>query len=233
MHVLLAAAAVTIRVLFIGNSLTAANGLPAMLEALARGAGEHIESRTVAFPDYSLEDHWNRGDAARAIATGGWSVVVLQQGPSALPESRLLLNDYVKRFDARARAVGAKTATYMVWPSTQRTSDFEAVSRSYSGAAALVHGLVLPVGDAWRAAWRHDSHLALYGNDGLHPSPMGTYVAALVMYQQLTGRSPIGLPRTLESPSGVFPAIVLPADQAALLQRAADEANARFRSPSR
>jgi hypothetical protein len=58
---------------------------------------------------------------------------------------------------------------------------------------------------------------------------MGTYLAALVMYQQLTGRSPIGLPRTLQSPSAVFPAIVLSVDQAALLQRAADEANARFR----
>src|SRR6266850_4072585 len=79
--------AVRTRVLFIGNSLTTANDLPGVVAALFVAAGgDPIECRTVAFPGYSLEDNWNRGDARRAIAEGGWSTVVLQQGPSALPE---------------------------------------------------------------------------------------------------------------------------------------------------
>src|SRR5579859_6073417 len=67
------AAAAPLRVLFIGNSLTAANDLPALLEAIAKQNGERILTRMVAYPNYSLEDHWNRGDARRAIAEGGWS----------------------------------------------------------------------------------------------------------------------------------------------------------------
>jgi hypothetical protein len=217
-----------IRVLFIGNSLTTTNNLPLLVEALAeRGGGAQIESRTVGFPNYSLEDHWNRGDAKRAIAEGGWSVVVLQQGPSALPESRVLLVDYARRFSKEVQRVGARTALYMVWPAQARFGDFEGVSTSYAAAAREVQGLLLPAGDAWRLAWRRDGRLALYGNDGFHPSALGSYLAALVIYQQLTGKSPIGLPATIESSSGSFAQIVVPAATAALLQESAAEANAR------
>ena len=86
------------RILFIGNSLTATNGLPAMVEAIGASAGERVECTSVVYPDFSLEDHWTRGDARRAIQRGGWSFVVLQQGPSARPDSRVLLRDYVRRF---------------------------------------------------------------------------------------------------------------------------------------
>ena len=90
--------------------------------------------------NFSLEDHWNQGNARAAIAKGGWSVVVLQQGPSALPESRVLLRDYSKRFAAEARKAGARTALYMVWPSKARARDFDDVSESYALAARDVAG---------------------------------------------------------------------------------------------
>lgn len=67
-----------IRVLFTGNSLTYFNDLPATVAALGRSAGTPIEYDTVARPDCSLEDHWNQGDARRAIGRGGWTWVVLQ-----------------------------------------------------------------------------------------------------------------------------------------------------------
>jgi hypothetical protein len=66
-------------VLFIGNSLTQANGLPAMVETFSLKAGTPIGTASVAFGGYSLEDHWNQGAAQRRIAEGGWSIVVLQQ----------------------------------------------------------------------------------------------------------------------------------------------------------
>jgi len=219
------------RVLFIGNSLTAANNLPSMVEAIARQGGETIVCETVAYPDYSLEDQWQRGDAIRAVRRGGWFAIVLQQGQSALQESRSNLIDYTRKFDAEARKVGAKTALYMVWPGLARPTALEGVRQSYAAAASAVGGLLLPAGEAWRAAWRRDASLALYGSDGFHPSPLGTYVAALVIYQQLTGRSPIGLPSPLTSPANVFPLIALTPARARLLQESAVEANARANAP--
>jgi hypothetical protein len=209
-----------VRILFIGNSLTTTNGLPAMVQALASAQGDRLECQTVAFPNYSLEDHWTRGDAARTIEKGGWSFVVLQQGPSALPESRVLLREYVRRFNQVIQPTRAKTAVYMVWPSAARRQDFDRVSESYTLAAADVHGLLLPVGDAWRAAWRRDRLLPLYSSDGFHPSAMGSYLAALVIYERVSGRSHVVAPSQLTSVSGAFPPIVLSAERAILLQSA-------------
>jgi hypothetical protein len=209
-------------ILFIGNSLTTTNDLPAMVAFLAReSGGRPLVTRTVAEGGFSLEDHWNRGVARRVIAESGWSVVVLQQGPSALPESQANLREYAQKFDAEIRHAGARPALYMVWPEAER----EAVSTmvaSYTRAAEAVNGLLYPAGEAWRAAWRSDSRVALYGPDGFHPSPSGTYLAALVIYQQISGRSVVGLPSPIPS---INPAT------ARRLQEAAVEANARFARP--
>jgi hypothetical protein len=124
------------RVLFIGNSLTEANGLPTMVETLSRqGGGTAITTASVVFGGFSLEDHWNQGTAQRRINEGGWSIVVLQQGPSSLPESQVNLREWTARFDAVIRANGARTALYMVWPESDRRDAFDAVSRSYARAA--------------------------------------------------------------------------------------------------
>jgi hypothetical protein len=200
------------RILFIGNSLTYANDLPAMVCALARSAGRQATCETVAKPDYGLEEHWNDREARQAIARG-WDVVVLQQGPSALPESRRLLISFARRFDAEIKKAGARTALYMVWPSRTRRGDFPGVSQSYAAAATDVKGLLLPAGDAWRAAWAIDAALPLYGPDGFHPSVMGTYLAALVVYEQIFASPP---------PAGPVPAEAQPV--ADVLRRAAHEA---------
>ena len=206
-----------LRVLFIGNSLTAANDLPSMVAALAAAAGAgRLETRTIAPGGYSLEDHWNDGQARRAIADGGWSFVVLQQGPSALPESQLLLRQYTRRFNDLIVKSGARTALYMVWPSRERFGDFDGVRVSYARAAQDVNGLLLPAGDAWRAAWRRNRSLALYGPDSFHPSPLGSYLAALVIVRGLTGQVPSAPPLRLGS-------IELTTAQAALLRDAALE----------
>ena len=179
-----------ISVLFIGNSLTATNDLPAMVEAMGRAAGVEMHCVAIAKPNFSLEDHWNDGEARRAIARGEWSYVVLQQGPSALPESRVLLDEYARRFAGEIRHAKARPAMFMVWPSEARRRDFDGVGRSYAGAATLIGGDLLAAGEAWRAAWRSDPGLALYGPDGFHPSRLGSSLAALVIVNRLTERVP-------------------------------------------
>jgi len=186
------APAAPIRVLFVGNSLTTVNDLPAMVARLAASANRPFSYKTVAFDGYSLEDHWQRGDARRAIAEGGWSFVVLQQGPSARPESRVNLREYVRKFDAEARRAGARIAMYMVWPPADRRGEFLDVRQSYALAAQDVGGLLLPAGDGWREGWRRDPDLALYGPDGFHPTPFATYLAALVMAQAFFHEIPAG-----------------------------------------
>jgi hypothetical protein len=217
-------AATPLRVLFIGNSLTYANDLPAIVEAFSMAAGQkRFLYKTIAFPDFSLEDHWNKKDALNAIIRGGWDFVVLQQGPSASREGRELLLEYSRRFADEVRQRGGRVALYSVWPSASRRQDFKGVSASYRQAAEAVDGIVFPVGDAWLNAWRVNASIGLYSADGFHPSAAGSYLAGLVVYEQLFDRSPVGLPSRLKLRSGAR--IEMPADQAVLLQRAAEEAN--------
>lgn len=216
------------KVLFIGNSLTSQNNLPGMVEALARAAGDPpVQTLSIAVPGFSLEDHWNRGEARRALAAGGWSMVILQQGPSSQPDSQVLLRQFVNRFDIEAKRVGATLALYMVWPPLSGPGTLEQVSTGYRLAARDVKGVLLAAGDAFRAALTADPRTPLFGPDGFHPSPLGTYLAAVVIYQQLSGRRTPFVPLTLESPSGAFPPIQLTAETAALLKSAADRAAAR------
>ena len=155
--------------------------------------------------DFSLEDHWNGGSAQKAIRRGPWDWVILQQGPSSQPDSQVLLRDYVERFDRVIRQSNAKTALYMVWPSRARYRDMAGVITSYTNAAKSVEGTLLPAGLAWHLGFQREPELPLYGEDQFHPSRLGSYLAALVIYEGLTGEPTEGLPpavrdRTLTPP---------------------------------
>ena len=107
-----------LRILFIGNSLTQSNDLPGIVTRLAMADGQPQPlTRMVAVGGFSLEDHWNQGDALRAIHDGPWDFVVLQQGPSALIESRPAARRLRAAVRRRDREAGARPAMYMVWPS--------------------------------------------------------------------------------------------------------------------
>ena len=91
--------------------------------------------------------------------------------------------------------------------------------------------MLLPVGQAWLDAWSRDSDLALYGPDDFHPSVEGSYLAALVIYSRLSGRSPVGLPARLALPGGRV--LEISSGTAALLQETAASVVAATPTPGK
>ena len=61
-----------LRVLFLGSSLTYANEMPFIVQALARSAGETLDVSVVAHGGASLEEHLNNAGTMRTIREGGW-----------------------------------------------------------------------------------------------------------------------------------------------------------------
>ena len=214
-----------VNVLFIGNSLTYSNNLPLMLERMLLLANIEVglfEWQTLA--NYGLPDHWVRAETRSHMNRKGWDLVIMQQGPSAT-EGRPYLLDYAPRFSEEIRKSGAMPAMYMVWPARVRSFDFPGVFDSYRQAAINIEGLFFPAGQAWVEAWSVDSTIELYGSDGFHPSVQGTYLAALTMFEQISGLSPHSLPNYIPATNGD---IGLSVEVATILKDAAARANQKF-----
>jgi hypothetical protein len=208
-----------LRVLFVGNSLTATNDLPAVVAGLARATGRSLGYRTIAFGGFALEDHWAQGDARAALASRTWDVIVMQQGPSALPESQVNLREWTSRFADEARAAGTRPALLTVWPESYRRGALRDVIASYRRAAAAARADLFPAGLAWQIAWGCRPALGLYGPDGFHPSALGTYAAALVLYGRLFKAPLVGIRALMPARVGARTAVLLQKAAASSLGR--------------
>jgi hypothetical protein len=173
-----------VRILFIGNSLTYFHDVPSLVRQLAARQDMSVSTATIAYPDFSLEDHWNNGiaDEIRRLSP---DFVVMQQGPSSLVENRAHLVHWSQQLAAVIREAGGEPALYMVWPDNTRRFAFSAVETSYAEAARAVNGRLLPVGTTWLRAWDQDPDLPLYSSDGLHASYLGALAAAQTIFAGL------------------------------------------------
>jgi lysophospholipase L1-like esterase len=172
-------------ILFVGNSLTYANDLPGLVEAVAAKQGIAVANTMVAFPNYAIEDHWNDGEVQELIANGAYDFVILQQGPSSQPNGRKMLMDYGAKFKTICDKHGAQLSFYMVWPSLNYYSTFEGVITNYRDAAEFNDAILCPVGEVWKAFIDAEKNYDYYGPDGFHPSVKGSQVAAEVIVQSL------------------------------------------------
>jgi hypothetical protein len=214
-----------LRVLFLGNSLTEGNDLPALVQAMAAAGGVTLHYHSYTMGGANLEDHWQRGTSRELLAAARWDFVVLQQGPSSLPESQADLRKWAGTWADAIRAAGATPALYMVWPFQNQADGFKLVSQSYRTAATAARARVFPAGEAWQESLRRDPAVALYQSDGLHPTEAGSYLAALVMTHGLTGVKPRAVPARLTLDSGRV--VALPEETARKLRQAAETAIAQ------
>jgi hypothetical protein len=190
-------------VMFIGNSYLYTQDIPGIVQALADSAGgDKLAVMSITGPDMALIDHWNAGWVQEEIARRPYEWVVLQQGPSSVAVNRDTLRLATKLFAEEMSRVGDATpALFSAWPSASRRQDFPGAIESYRLAAQDVGGIFLPIASAWTAAWDRQPTLQLYA-DGLHSSPTGAYLAALVIYATLLNKTPMGLPSSVVTHGG-------------------------------
>src|SRR5688500_10829463 len=54
-------------ILFVGNSLIYTNDLPSLVKQCVKEKGHYITTESLAFANYSLEDHWIDGELQKLI----------------------------------------------------------------------------------------------------------------------------------------------------------------------
>jgi hypothetical protein len=188
----------TLRVLFIGNSLTRYWGGLSLIEtslALSHDAtatNPPIFEQTTA-NGFDLQEHWDLKKAVARIREGNWDYVVLQdhsEGPLRRPEA---FADYARRFDAEIKKVGAKTVLFMTWSRVEEPQQQLKIAEAYLDLGRQLNAAVVPVGLAFREAASGRRSLQLYELDGKHPSMAGSYLTACCFYSFFYGQSPAGL----------------------------------------
>jgi hypothetical protein len=210
-----------VRVLFVGNSYTFVNDLPAVLHGLAVASGDSpaIEVSSVTVGGATLQTQWQGPDAQAAIAKGGHEFVVIQ-GQSVEPVGDpTTFQAYAALFADAATKAHAQPAFYETW--ARKPGDALYAEAWTGGSAdAMQDGLLgaystartralsagpaklVPVGEAFRDVRVHHPTIELYQADGSHPSAAGTYLAACVFYDVLVGRTFVA---TSGVPAGVAP----------------------------
>lgn len=200
----------TVSVLFIGNSYTFAEDMPATLAQIAahdpQGDTE-LRVRATTRPGEQLAGHWARGEAQKLIGQGHWDYVVLQEYSlwAMVPGAQDVSRRYFTKFDEQVRNAGAKSVLFLTWArqagspwytdphySFLRDSHYmQAMFTSQTHALAATFGAqVAQVGEYWKLALAQNPALPLYAADGNHPSPAGAYLNALIFYKLFTGHLP-------------------------------------------
>ena len=78
---------------------------------------------------------------------------------------------------------------------------------------------------ALQIALQRDATLPLLGSDDFHPSPLGTYLVAITIYETLTGKDARDLPDRATANGATLD---VPASIVQLLQEAAHQANTQY-----
>lgn len=184
-----------LKVLFVGNSYTSVNDLPLMFAQLCKAAEPQtpLKIQHVLVGGFSLQQHWDKGEALAALRQRGpWDYVILQEQSMRPIEAPALMLAYAGRFEAEIKKAGARAVFYQTWARLDRPDTQAPINGAYRSSARAAGARVAPVGSAFAAAGKLRPQF--YSEDGSHPTPLGSYLAACVLFATVLDKSPEGLP---------------------------------------
>ncbi|MBY0336956.1 MAG: hypothetical protein K2X11_10095 [Acetobacteraceae bacterium] len=126
-----------------------------------------------------------------------------------------------RRHAETVRAAGARPVFFMSWAYRDEPEMTRGLADAYTRLGNETGALVIPAGLAFAAAREQRPDIELYMADLRHPTPAGTYLAALVSFWSLFRDAP----RSTGYTAG------LPAEHAAALQRIAAETVSGYFAP--
>lgn len=193
------------KILFVGNSYTYFNKMPETLAAIAAAEGLTWQVDSVTrggwylsrYADPENETHAPLAEKLRE----SWDAVILQEQSCCPAADRPLFLDGVRGVCAMMESRPERIIMYVTWGRADgcpkldelgmtRLTMTEALRDAYAEAAALCGASLSDVGGAFAYVCAHCPSINLYNDDLSHPSPAGSYLAALMHFAALTGALP-------------------------------------------
>lgn len=201
-------------ILFIGNSHTYFNDLPAMVTEMAHAAGVPVSTYRVVKGGWKLCQHADPAcethtSLLRARDMKKWDYIVLQEQAMMLSQEsetffqsieamRALLQDHCKAFALYQTHAYAKGSNKLHETGLSYDEMYQALRDGYVKAASLLPARLVPSGDGFFAMTKQHGRMEMVQHDGVHATPAGTYMAACLHCAVLLHLDPLTL-KTMES----------------------------------
>jgi predicted alpha/beta superfamily hydrolase len=187
------------KVLFIGNSLTYVNDLPSAFASLAP-KGTRLAVDMIAHGGAALADDVHDPMVARAVATGGYTDVILQERggdafcPVGCQKAGATLAAQASTADVAlmARASGARVYYLGTWQTSRETN--EALRYGETHIANAIDAPYIEIAEPRRKLMEATPSLAWTNADGQHPGYATTAMMALRTWRMVMGVEPRGVP---------------------------------------
>lgn len=190
--------AADIEVLFIGNSHSAAFGLPQMVAQLVELGTDKSANGFREAGSKFLADRSFNGDTRLAIMSRPWTHVVLQAQKYSTSGQNSYPTEAAQQW---IRIVKQQTAIPVLFPEHPRANNLNEGRRVHDlhvSIASLEPACVSPVGLAWDIAIAEYPELILHATDGNHANLKGAFLTAAVFYQVITDELAQDIPASNE-----------------------------------
>lgn len=170
-----------LRILFIGNSHTYMNDLPAWVKTMTREDGFSCDVTMLAHGGWYLSDHIKEPQTKFNVMYGDYDYIVLQE--HSHPFDRI--DDYrsaVRMISAWADKAGSRIVIYGTWSRKDDKKSQEFMNMINRDIASENGAILAPVGERW---WSYNDawpDIELYNEDGAHASRAGTEFAAKIIW---------------------------------------------------
>ncbi len=200
----------TKKVLFLGNSYTAVNDLPSMVNNMAQSTGDILIYDSNTPGGYTLMGHATNATTLDKINSNNWDYVTLQaQSQETSEEETQMETDLYPHAESLSNAIrtndecsqpmfymtwgrengDANNCNTMPWVCTYEGMD-DAIRTTYVSMANDNDTEIAPVGAVWRYIRTNHPNMDLYSSDGSHPSLTGSYAAACAFYTMIYKKDP-------------------------------------------
>lgn len=170
-----------IRILFVGNSHTSYQNLPAIVCGMVRRAKSGMTvAHQMAFVSH-LEDAGADPSIRAEVERRPWTHVILQAQKVSMSGRFLYPTLDGIELAKAAKAKGAATYFFAEWGRKDVEGERERTEKIYQEMALAAGVNVIPVGRVWDAAFAENPEWPLHDADGNHQSPTGAYLTALVL----------------------------------------------------
>lgn len=172
------------KVLFIGNSHTYFNDMPALFKAFCLQRGVEAQVTMLTKGGMGLDYHLKQEQTLFNIRYGDYDYVVLQH--TAHPMGDLtIMHEAAYALVKVIREAGSTPVFYQTWAKKGDEAFQPTMSGIYNDLGRELDVPVAPVGDEWQKYRLAHPEAELYWKDGEHASPDGSALAARVILETI------------------------------------------------